>query len=87
MSKQFIIGFVTASVVMGPLSLAAQPPAEQEKWVSLFNGRDLSGWKVKIKGYELGDNFGNTFRVVDWALDGLLRQVRQLRRKVRTYLL
>lgn len=68
MSKQFIGGVVTALLVAGPLSLAAQQPAEQDKWVSLFNGKDLSGWKVKIKGYDLGDNFGNTFRVVDGVM-------------------
>ncbi len=33
------------------------------EWVSLFNGTDLAGWTVKIKGYDAGDNFGNTFRV------------------------
>jgi len=34
-------------------------------WVQLFNGKDLDGWHVKINGYELDDNFGNTFRVED----------------------
>src|SRR5688572_27934676 len=33
------------------------------KWKSLFNGKDLKGWEVKIAGYPLGVNFGNTFRV------------------------
>lgn len=36
-----------------------------ENWVQLFNGKDLDGWTVKIKGYDLGENFGNTFRVED----------------------
>ena len=36
-----------------------------EKWVSLFNGKDLSGWIVKINGYPLGENIHNTFRVAD----------------------
>ena len=40
---------------------SASPP--QESWIQLFNGRDLDGWQVKIKGYDAGDNFGNTFRV------------------------
>lgn len=40
----------------------------QEGWIPLFNGRDLSGWTPKITGYELGDNFGNTFRVEDGVL-------------------
>ena len=35
------------------------------EWVQLFNGKDLSGWTPKIAGYEVGDNFGNTFRVED----------------------
>jgi hypothetical protein len=38
------------------------------KWISLFNGKDLSGWKVKIRNYALGDNFANTFGVSNGAL-------------------
>jgi hypothetical protein len=41
----------------------AQNQASPERWVPLFNGKDLDGWKVKIKGYDLGDNYGDTFRV------------------------
>jgi len=41
---------------------------QQGKWIQLFNGKDLTGWKVKIKGYELGENFGDTFRVEDGLL-------------------
>lgn len=56
-------------IVGWPGSLWAQQPGEQEQpWVSLFNGRDLSGWKVKITGYDLNDNFGDTFRVKDGIL-------------------
>ncbi len=40
-----------------------------EKWVQLFNGKDLDDWQIKFSGYELGENFNNTFRVED----GLLR--------------
>src|SRR5687768_3346546 len=39
-----------------------------EKWVSLFNGKDLTGWTPKIRGYELGENFGDTFRAQDGVL-------------------
>jgi len=34
-----------------------------DKWIQLFNGKNLDGWKMKITGYPLGENFGNTFRV------------------------
>jgi hypothetical protein len=38
---------------------------KQSPWQSLFNGKDLSGWIVKINHHETGVNFGNTFRVED----------------------
>jgi hypothetical protein len=42
--------------------------AEDPQWVSLFNGKDLSGWTVKISKRPLGENFANTFRVEDGIL-------------------
>jgi hypothetical protein len=50
------------------LILAARPVAAEEGWVSLFNGKDLEGWTPKITGYDLGDNYGDTFRVEDGLL-------------------
>lgn len=41
----------------------------EENWIQLFNGKDLNDWQIKFTGYELGENFNNTFRVED----GLLR--------------
>jgi len=41
---------------------------DTHKWVSLFNGKNLDGWQMKITGYKLGENFGNTFRVEDGIL-------------------
>ena len=49
-------------------AIAASAFAEdkpKDEWIPLFNGKNLDGWTPKIKGYELGDNFGNTFRVED----------------------
>jgi hypothetical protein len=37
-------------------------------WTPLFDGKSLDGWTPKIKGYPLGENFGNTFRVKDGAI-------------------
>ena len=45
--------------------LAAQEPSD---WIQLFNGENLDGWKPKIRGHALNDNFGNTFRVEDGAI-------------------
>ena len=37
-------------------------------WLPLFNGKDLDGWTVKIRGYPSGENHANTFRVSDGQL-------------------
>ena len=44
--------------------------AQSEKdWVSLFNGKNLSGWDIKIAGHELNDNYNETFRFEDGMID------------------
>ncbi len=48
-----------------PTAAASELEFPVGKWVSLFNGKDLSGWTPKIRGYKYGENFGNTFRVDD----------------------
>ncbi len=51
------------------LFTAALPAlADEGKWVSLFNGKDLTGWTPKIRGSEAGVNWKNTFRVQDGVL-------------------
>ena len=35
---------------------------QEEKWISLFNGKDLSGWTPKIRGKEAGVNHNDTFK-------------------------
>ena len=51
------------------LALAAAPAwGTDGEWHSLFNGRDLTGWTVKINKHPLGENHANTFRVEDGIL-------------------
>lgn len=45
-----------------------QPQPNADGWIQLFNGKDLTGWTPKIKGYDLGNNYANTFRVEDGVL-------------------
>lgn len=45
--------------------LCLAQPQFKGKWKPIFNGKNLKGWDVKIRGYALNENFGNTFRVVD----------------------
>jgi hypothetical protein len=41
---------------------------KKDKWISIFNGKNLDGWTMKIAGRPLGENYGNTFRVEDGIL-------------------
>ncbi|OZI09073.1 hypothetical protein BWI93_06095 [Siphonobacter sp. BAB-5385] len=47
------------------LLAASSVQAQKKKWVSLFNGKDISDWIVKIHHHDVNVNYGNTFRVED----------------------
>jgi len=42
-----------------------EPKLPTGEWISLFNGKDLSGWTPKIRFHKYGENYANTFRVED----------------------
>ncbi len=46
---------------------AVTPEAETD-WITLFNGKDLTGWDIKLAGRPLNDNYRNTFRVEEGML-------------------
>lgn len=62
-----VAGAVLLSLLLLPALAVAGGPDEEE-WIPLFNGRDLEGWIPKITGHEVGDNFADTFRVVNGVL-------------------
>jgi hypothetical protein len=53
---------------LAAVNVAAQSDVDKKEWIQLFNGKDLQDWDVKISGYDLNDNFGNTFRVENGIL-------------------
>jgi hypothetical protein len=56
---------LSSLLVAATLTATAQ---KKEEWISLFNGKDLTGWTPKIRGAEAGENYRNTFRVEDGVL-------------------
>jgi len=46
----------------------SQQAVQEDGWQVLFNGKDLSGWIPKLHHHEVGENYANTFRVVDGAI-------------------
>ena len=55
-------------VLTSTICAVGQDSRSNGRWISLFNGKDLDGWKIKIAGHELNDNYKNTFRVEDGIL-------------------
>lgn len=53
----------TVVLLMITVSVIAQKKERSNKWIQLFNKKNLEGWTIKIKDHPVNDNFGNTFRV------------------------
>jgi hypothetical protein len=64
----------TTALLLSLLACSRKPPAPVHvaapagQWISLFNGRDLDDWTVKIAGHDVNDNYRNTFRVENGLL-------------------
>lgn len=54
---------ITAAILVGCTPKTSG--TREGSWQRLFNGKDLNDWIVKIHHHEVGDNYGNTFRVED----------------------
>ncbi|MEC3906084.1 DUF1080 domain-containing protein [Tamlana sp. 2201CG12-4] len=50
------------------ISCKSNKNVEKEEWIALFNGKDLTGWDIKISGLDLNDNYKETFVVEDSML-------------------
>lgn len=61
-----------SAIIACPLSAADEPDRKpdplKDRWIPLFNGKDLDGWTPKFTKHELGENFRDTFRVEDGLL-------------------
>lgn len=64
MSKSLLL--LSFAFLLAPGSCKQDGMSSQ--WITLFNGKDLADWNIKIAGYPLNENFGNTFRVEDGLL-------------------
>jgi len=61
--------FFRSLVTLGLLLSSACAEEEgKEKWIQLFNGKDLEGWTPKFATRPLGENYLDTFHVEDGIL-------------------
>ena len=66
MKIRFLILIVGLIMVSACSSKKVNP--DEEDWVQLFNGKDLSGWDFKITKHALNENYNNTVRVEDGVM-------------------
>src|ERR1044072_8493700 len=62
------IWMVALACAAGVQAADQAPKSAEQQWHPLFNGRDLSGWTVKIAKHPLGENYADTFRVEDGVI-------------------
>lgn len=62
--KSVIIAMLSVIILSG----CGSPKQKESEWIQLFNGTNLEGWTPKVRGFELGVNYKNTFRVEDGIL-------------------
>lgn len=68
MNRFVLIAISLLCINLGTSCKNSKETPSNEKWVSLFNGKNLDGWLVKITGYELNNNAFNTFQVDEGVL-------------------
>lgn len=69
--KHMVLSFflITAMLMISGETVTGQTSVRNgDSWQVLFNGKDLDGWIVKFHRHEPGDNYANTFRVVDGVI-------------------
>jgi Domain of Unknown Function (DUF1080) len=63
--KQNYLSLIVVAILFYASCVTMKNEADKKDWQTLFNGKDLKDWTVKIFHHEVGDNYGNTFRVED----------------------
>jgi Domain of Unknown Function (DUF1080) len=63
--KQNSLPLIIVAILFCASCVTSKNEADKKDWQTLFNGKDLKNWTVKIFHHEVGDNYGNTFRVED----------------------
>ena len=58
----------TRTFLLALTCLTTVAMTDEPKWIPLFNGKDLTGWTIKIAKHPLGENFLKTFQVEDGIL-------------------
>ncbi len=56
---------IFSSLIFFLLLILISCSSGDKNWITLFDGKSLDGWEIKIAGYDLNDNYNNTYKVED----------------------
>lgn len=65
--QRLSIHFAIVAMALGAVGCSGMPQAGED-WRPLFDGKTLDGWTPKIRGFPLGENYRDTFRVENGAI-------------------
>jgi hypothetical protein len=66
--SNFLVFSVFICMLTACSASSSENSKQDEEWKVLFNGQNLEGWIPKIHHHEVGENYANTFRVIDGVI-------------------
>ncbi len=64
----FVVFTMLLSISFASCDMKSNSSDESSEWTQLLANDNLDDWTVKIKGYEVGVNYANTFQIEDGIL-------------------
>ena len=66
--KYFYVIFFVVSMVVTSCGLNDKQESPSSDWQALFDGKTFDGWDIKVAGYDLNDNYNNTYLIEDGSI-------------------
>ncbi|MGY3052396.1 hypothetical protein ACVWYG_000586 [Pedobacter sp. UYEF25] len=66
--KNFILPIICIVTIVIASCHLQKKTAKENDWQTLFNGKNLDGWIPKFYHHPTGENYANTFKVVDGVI-------------------
>ena len=66
---RILLAALALGACLVPTERQAPNDPKREDWIQLFNGTSLDGWTPKFAKHDIGENFNDTFRVVNGLLE------------------
>ena len=66
--KHFYVIFFVVCMVITSCGLNDKQESSSSDWQVLLDGKTFDGWDIKVAGYDLNDNYNNTYLIEDGSI-------------------